>query len=62
MKNTIRSIVCNGCDWEEFPADMPRHKAQSFVMVENSQTEDNNAQYICQSCSKVVTSTIEEQI
>ena len=56
----VRQINCCNieCDnWEEFPADMPRHASQSFQYVEI--LEDNQARYLCP-CGHVTESTIEE--
>ena len=56
----VRQINCSNieCDqWEEFPADMPRDKSQTFEWVEN--TKDNQALYKCPDCGEITESTIE---
>ena len=56
----VRQINCCNieCDnWEEFPADMPRHKSQTFEWIED--TENNQALYKCPDCGEITESTIE---
>jgi hypothetical protein len=55
MKNenneVMRDIRCNCGEWEQFPADMSRNKAELFVHVEN--TDDGEAIYQCTCGNKV---------
>jgi len=54
----IRHIECDDCNmWEEFPADMPRDKAQSFRVV--ALADDNNAIYECGCGKKDILSRID---
>lgn len=46
----IRLITCDCGEWEEFPADMPRHHSQHFEWIENIDGEDNSALYKCPKC------------
>lgn len=55
----IRLIQCKCGNWEEFPADMPRHASQSFDLVEIA--DDNQGVYKC-NCGAEVTSTIIESL
>ena len=55
----VRQINCCNIDcdnWEEFPADMPRNKSQTFEWVEN--TKNNQALYKCPDCEEITESTI----
>ena len=55
----IRVIQCECGNWEEFPADMPRDKSQTFEWVENIEDDQNQAVYRC-SCGALVVSIINE--
>ena len=58
----VRQINCRNieCDnWEEFPADMPRHKAEGFKLIET--LEDNGAIYECNDCGSITESNIEDK-
>jgi Zn finger protein HypA/HybF involved in hydrogenase expression len=58
-KEQIRVIECECGNTEEFYADMPRSKSQYFIMIDGSETEDNNATYVCPDCSSQAVSTTE---
>jgi len=49
----IRFIECDCGEWEQFPADMARHKSQTFGHIENM--ENGEASYKCL-CGTTVTS------
>ena len=55
----IRVIQCKCGNWEEFPADTPRDKSQTFDWVKN--TEGNQAVYKC-NCGAEVNSIIIESL
>lgn len=47
----IRAVDCRKCkNWEEMPADMPRHKMQTFELV--CITLDGRAKYKCLTCGR----------
>ena len=55
----VRQINCRNIDydnWEEFPADMPRDKSQTFEWIEN--TKNNQALYKCPDCGEITESEI----
>ena len=54
-KDLTRTINCECGNWEEFPADMPRNKAQTFQVV--ALDDDNGAVYQC-GCGENVVSEI----
>lgn len=49
----VRYIECDCGEWEAFPADMPRHKTQTFTHIRN--VDDNEAHYLCD-CGRVAVS------
>lgn len=60
MERTL-SIICSQCgNWEEQPADQPRHAVQGFALVECM--EDGNGRYRCTSCGNEVVSSITEGV
>ena len=55
----IRQINCSNieCDnWEEFPADMPRNKSQTFEFI--SPLDNNGGIYKCPDCGSLCESEI----
>lgn len=50
-------ITCGCGHWEEMPADMPRHKTQTFKWIKNSDL-NATAYYKCPDCSTTVRSEI----
>jgi hypothetical protein len=56
-----RYIDCLCGESEEFPADEQRHHCQFFDFVDDSQTDDNNATYICPNCKSHVVSTVGDE-
>ena len=60
MERTL-SIICSQCgNWEEQPADQPRHSIQGFELLEY--LEDGNGRYRCTSCGNEVVSSITEGV
>lgn len=50
-------IVCGCGNWEEMPADMPRHKTKTFEWIKNSDL-DATAYYKCPDCGSTVHSEV----
>ena len=50
-------ITCECGMWEEMPADMPRHKTQSFDWLQNCNIT-NTAYYSCPDCGTVQRSEV----
>ena len=52
VEEFVRIIECKCGQFEEFPADMPRKKAQTFTHIRNF--DDNEALYRCECGGHVI--------
>lgn len=51
------AVVCDCGHWETMPADMPRHKIQTFEWIKNNDVQCT-AYYKCPDCSATVRSEV----